>query len=252
VMIQAEADVLLIDEVLAVGDAAFQQKCFDVFYRMRDEGKTILFVTHDMASVQRFCHRALLIEHGEIRMIDEPERVANNYLELNFGREAGVAGDDPAEGERYGSQAAQIVDAWFEDEHGQRQTTLAQGRPCTFRARVAFRSSVEHPAVAVVLENEQHHPLFATSSEREQELTGVYEPGDEATFTVAFDNVFAPGRLHASPWVVRRGGTELLDRRPRVASLVVTGALRTGGSVDLPHDVSLERAGSSVGERTSA
>ena len=52
VMIQVDADILLIDEVLAVGDAAFQQKCFDVFNRMRDEGKTILFVTHDMGAVR--------------------------------------------------------------------------------------------------------------------------------------------------------------------------------------------------------
>src|SRR3954468_20021553 len=64
VMIQVDADILLIDEVLAVGDASFQQKCFDVFHRMKDEGRTILFVTHDMNMVMRFCHRALLLERG--------------------------------------------------------------------------------------------------------------------------------------------------------------------------------------------
>ena len=64
VMIQVDADVLLIDEVLAVGDAAFQQKCYREFERMRDEGRTILFVTHDMEAVNRFCHRALLLERG--------------------------------------------------------------------------------------------------------------------------------------------------------------------------------------------
>src|SRR6202000_2705438 len=62
VAIQVDADILLIDEVLAVGDAAFQQKCFDVFNQMRDNGRTIIFVTHDMGSLQRFCHRALLLE----------------------------------------------------------------------------------------------------------------------------------------------------------------------------------------------
>ena len=63
---QVEAQILLIDEVLAVGDAALQQKCFDVFYRMRDEGKTLLIVTHDMAAVQRFCNRALPLERGRV------------------------------------------------------------------------------------------------------------------------------------------------------------------------------------------
>ena len=75
VMIQVDADVLLIDEVLAVGDAGFQQKCFEVFQRLRDEGRTILFVTHDMGAVRRFCHRALLIERGEVRMIGDPDAV---------------------------------------------------------------------------------------------------------------------------------------------------------------------------------
>src|ERR1035438_1774771 len=65
VAIQVDADILLIDEVLAVGDAAFQQKCFDVFNRMREEGRTIVFVTHDMGAVTRFCHRAMLLERGK-------------------------------------------------------------------------------------------------------------------------------------------------------------------------------------------
>ena len=66
VMIQVDADVLLIDEVLAVGDAAFQQKCFDDFHRLRDEGRTILLVTHDMGAVRRFCDRAVLLERGRV------------------------------------------------------------------------------------------------------------------------------------------------------------------------------------------
>src|SRR5205085_4647458 len=124
VMIQVDADILLIDEVLAVGDASFQQKCFDVFHRMKDEGKTILFVTHDMGSVKRFCDRAMLIERGDLRMIGKPNDIADNYMEINFGREASTQ----EEGQRrYGDRSAEIVEAWFEDEHGERQTALPQG-----------------------------------------------------------------------------------------------------------------------------
>ncbi len=77
----------MIDEVLAVGDAAFQQKCFDVFNDLRDRGRTIIFVTHDMGAMQRFCHRALLLERGDPVYLGEPHEVADRYLELNFGRE---------------------------------------------------------------------------------------------------------------------------------------------------------------------
>src|SRR3984885_12615003 len=87
VAIQVDAEILLIDEVLAVGDASFQQKCFDVFNKMRDDGRTIVFVTHDMVTMQRLCHRAMLLERGEMVYIGDTEEVSTRYLELNFGRD---------------------------------------------------------------------------------------------------------------------------------------------------------------------
>ena len=87
VTIQVDADVLLVDEVLAVGDAAFQQKCFEQFERLKREGRTIVFVTHDMAAVERFCDRAMLIERGAGRARSaSPHEIARAYNELNFGR----------------------------------------------------------------------------------------------------------------------------------------------------------------------
>jgi ABC-type polysaccharide/polyol phosphate transport system ATPase subunit len=247
VMIEVDADILLIDEVLAVGDAAFQQKCFDVFHRMRDEGRTILFVTHDMGSVKRFCHRAMLIERGEVRMIGGPDEVGNNYLELNFGREGGRAESGE---ERYGDQTAEIAEAWFEDEAGERQTTLPQGRECSFGMRVVFRREVLNPAFAVLLENEGHVPLFATSTDSVDYSTGRYAPGDEVVFSVKFENAFTPGRVHASPWVTSgEPRNDLLDRRPQLVSVVVTGTRNTGALVDLPHDVAVETPS---GEKLSA
>jgi ABC-type polysaccharide/polyol phosphate transport system ATPase subunit len=87
VMLQVDAEIMLIDEVLAVGDAAFQQKCFDQFEAMRDAGKTIVFVTHGMDSVRRFCDRAVLLDRGKMLAIGDAEEVAERYFEVNFGKE---------------------------------------------------------------------------------------------------------------------------------------------------------------------
>src|SRR5215216_324351 len=84
IAIEVDADVLLVDEVLAVGDAAFQHKCYQQFERLKAEGKTIVFVTHDMAAVERFCHRAMLIEKGDTKLIDAPSKIARAYNQLNF------------------------------------------------------------------------------------------------------------------------------------------------------------------------
>lgn len=83
--VRAEADILLVDEVLAVGDADFQRKCFDYFRQLKKEGKTVVFVSHNMDSVKEFCDRALLIEKSEIKLIGDTKEVANEYSNLFLG-----------------------------------------------------------------------------------------------------------------------------------------------------------------------
>ena len=86
-MMQVDADVLLIDEVLAVGDAAFQQKCADAFHEMKAQGKTIVLVTHSMDTVRNYCDRAMLVDDGAVTMIGDPAEVGRQYLRLNFERD---------------------------------------------------------------------------------------------------------------------------------------------------------------------
>ena len=79
VAIQVPSDILLLDEALAVGDAEFQQKCFQTFDEMRAEGKTVMLVSHDLGAVSRFCDRALLLRGGEIVAIGEVDDVIQSY-----------------------------------------------------------------------------------------------------------------------------------------------------------------------------
>src|SRR5438874_9400819 len=157
VMIQVDADILLIDEVLAVGDAAFQQKCYDEFHRLRDEKKTILFVTHDMPSVNRFCDRAMLLERGDMQILAEPNEVTDRYIKVNFPQatlEAAVAEEGRSD------QTAVIVEAWFEEERGDRHEYLPQGRPCSFKALVVFNKEIEDPSFSVMLKDEEGANIF--------------------------------------------------------------------------------------------
>jgi ABC-2 type transport system ATP-binding protein len=79
IAIQVPFDILLLDEVLAVGDQSFQEKCFLTFEEMRREGKTVVFVSHDLASVLRFCDRATLIEHGRVVALGPAREVIDQY-----------------------------------------------------------------------------------------------------------------------------------------------------------------------------
>ena len=284
VMIHVDAELLLIDEVLAVGDAAFQQKCYDEFERIRASGATVLLVTHDMSAVQRFCDRALLLEHGRTVAIGDPEQIGNRYLELNFSEQArhveevaalaeadegagapalGAAGHDLSgaatdavegrqhepeaeEQARFGDRVAEIYEAWFEDEYGARAEVLQTGRPCTFAARVRFHEDVENPLFGINLQNARRDHLLSASNLWSDPRCGTFHAGEEVTFRISFENVLAADRYHVTPAVARHGGA-WIDRRERFVSIVVTGTRATDALLELPYEVSIERGGTRAG-----
>ncbi|MCL6441561.1 MAG: ATP-binding cassette domain-containing protein, partial [Thermoleophilum sp.] len=162
VAIQVDADILLVDEVLAVGDAAFQQKCFAEFRRMRREGRTVLFVTHDMASLTRFCERAMLIEGGRCIELGPAEVVARRYNEVNFGR---------LEDSQLATPGQHLKAVWFEDEDGRRTTHTEQG------GQIAVCCEISPPphdesggplALKVTLRNDVRHTIVVLDTHWER------------------------------------------------------------------------------------
>jgi ABC-type polysaccharide/polyol phosphate transport system ATPase subunit len=238
VMIQVDADILLIDEVLAVGDAAFQQKCFEEFARIRESGATVLLVTHDMGAVQRFCDRAILLERGEVIESGDPQRVGNRYLEVNF-----QGPEQPkSEADRFGDGRADIHECWFEDERGERATILPAGRPCSCVMRVRFREPVEDPIFGVVFQNSRRDVVFSANTLASDPEPGTFGAGEDVTVRLSFEMVFASDRYHVTPAVARAGtGIAWIDRRERFASVMVTGGRNTDGILDIEHRIGVER-----------
>ena len=107
IAIRARGDILLLDEVLAVGDAAFQRKCFNYFAELKREKRTVVLVTHSMESVQTFCNRAIMIEDGEIIIDGSPHEVARKYLESN-NRSIEKENKEAEEKNREGSENAHL------------------------------------------------------------------------------------------------------------------------------------------------
>jgi ABC-type polysaccharide/polyol phosphate transport system ATPase subunit len=245
VAIQVEADILLIDEVLAVGDASFQQKCFDVFNDMRDAGRTVLFVTHDMGSVTRMCDRALLLEHGDVVMIDEPDAVAKRYLELNFAREeVGIEPDEPVEaGVALGAAPVRAARGWIENEAGERVATCIQGQPYAFVITVELLADLHDPAFTVLFLNDHHQDMLVATTAYDRSGEGYYRAGERVDLAVTLDPLFRPGRYSCTLIVGHPGvGQTELTRTEGALSFVVSGPYATGGMTDLPHEVALRRS----------
>jgi ABC-type polysaccharide/polyol phosphate transport system ATPase subunit len=240
VAVQVDADILLVDEVLAVGDAAFQQKCYEQFQRMKDEGRTIVLVTHDMGAVARFCDRAMLIERGETVEIGEPTAIGRHYNDLNFGR---VAQKQLDGGERRGDrQAASIAGAWFEGESGERVSAVGLGEPVRFCFEVEVNEPLVDPVFGVVLRNDAHQALIRASTEQDGVSSGRFERGERAVVRLEFDNILSPNRYWATAAVALPGsGADITDERVDIATLVVHGVRASGAVVDMPHAFRVER-----------
>ena len=245
VAIQVEADILLVDEVLAVGDAAFQQKCFDVFNDMREAGRTVLFVTHDMGSVARMCDRAMLLEHGDVVMIDEPDAVANRYLELNFAREP-VATEPMAAALPAVAHAAPVRAAggWIENDAGERVATCIQGQPYAFVTTIELLADLHDPAFTVLFLDDHRRDMLVATTAHDRSGEGHHRAGERVDLAVTLDPRFRPGRYTLTLIVGHPGvGATELTRCEDVLSFVISGPYATGGMTDLPHAVKLRRAG---------
>ncbi|HET9102350.1 MAG TPA: ABC transporter ATP-binding protein [Solirubrobacteraceae bacterium] len=238
--VQVDADILLIDEVLAVGDASFQQKCFDEFTRLRDEGRTIMFVTHDMGSVERFCDRAMLLEKGEVIDIGEPAAIARQYNQTNFRRtrqEFGASENElPPE-----NPPVRVARAWFRDPDGSVALTSVQGSPCTVRVELEFDQAISDPIVAVAFVNEAGSAVFATHTDAHAISTGDFPAGARASVEIRFENFLAPGRYRLFATVARAGlGADVIDAHT-TSSIIVLPDHPGGGLTDLPHTLEISR-----------
>ena len=235
---QVDADVLLVDEVLAVGDASFQQKCFEKFRGLKEEGKTILLVTHDMALVERFCDRAMLLERGKALAVGDPHEVGLLYNKVNFGELVpGSAGARTAS-----ARPAEITECRVE-AGGVAVSELPHGETFDIAFEMLFNERTENPVFGVSVRNEAGQTVFATTTQWSLPQTGVFEAGEAATVRVQLDAWFGPGRYRVSPSVAREGsGSDTLDLREDLASVILSSTQASGGLLDPPHRFEIERA----------
>ena len=230
VMVQADADIMLVDEVLAVGDASFAQKCLDVFREKKRAGKTLVLVTHDMATVQSFCDRAMLIHDGDLRYLGDPEETALRYYRLNFGGPGteGV-GDVPDVNVR-------VVDAGLETAQGERTENVEQGLPIRLTAIFEARHELVAPVFGFHVVNADGVPVFGFN--RSLEEADVVAAGRRVRVTGTIENRLLPGR-YMIKCLISRNGTQgdLALHDLQLLDFVVYGTRPGPGTVTMNADV---------------
>jgi ABC-2 type transport system ATP-binding protein len=234
VMVQADADIMLIDEVLAVGDAAFAQKCMDVFHQRREAGKTIVLVTHDIGTVQALCHRAMLIDQGELRYLGEPEDAALRYLRLNFAGDGDAPAEPPADGDMVADVNARVVHARLRDEAGDRVHNVEQGAPIVLDVVVEAARELDRPTFVLQIRNADGVIVFGFTRVLGERVAA----GRRVRLGGRIENRLAPGRHFLDAWIGLQpaaGPTTL--QGVRLVDFVVYGVEGEQGVVSLRTDI---------------
>lgn len=186
VAINIDPEILIVDEALSVGDVFFQSKCYHKFEEFKKMGKTILFVSHDLSSIAKYCDRVVLIDKGvklgegsPRQMIDDYKRVLVGQYEMNEEKaeETVSAGENP-ELLEYGTKQAQITEYYITDDQGKRATAVIKGTEFQIHMRADFYEDLPAPIFAFSFKNIKGTEITGTNTMFEKAFLEPVKAGD--------------------------------------------------------------------------
>jgi energy-coupling factor transporter ATP-binding protein EcfA2 len=227
--VHVDADVLLVDEVLAVGDQAFQAKCHQRIAELRREGTTILFVSHDAATVRRVCDRAVWLDKGQVRSIGSADDVIADYMgqvwqkrDEQLGAEgAEPGGQEPAsEEQRWGSGEAVIEDVTFLGGDGKQRRVFRTGEPFVARIDYRAREWVERPTFGVAIYRDDDAHVNGPNSVADGYAIDAIEGAGHMDYVIDVLPLL-PGRYEFTAAIYDHSSTHPYDHRHRAFTFEV-------------------------------
>ncbi len=200
VAINIDPEILIVDEALSVGDVFFQMKCFHKFEEFKEQGKTILFVSHDLSSVAKYCDRVILLNQGVKLAEGNPKDMINMYKKVMVGQLdtetlEDVSGKSDLTKEKapagswrenftvndsvidYGERQAEIVDFAIIDSYGNFSNLLQKGQPFSVKAKIVFHETVKNPIFTFTIKNPKGTDITGTNTMYERVETGICQKG---------------------------------------------------------------------------
>lgn len=226
IAIRAQSDILLVDEVLAVGDATFQTKCFDYFQELKSKGTTVIFVSHDRASLERFCKTGILINGGELIVYGDMSKVLKQYSEIILDELENAKPLDKS-GKKSLSVSEYVVIENVKSLDGQknpkRKFGFGEDIAISFEARI--KQNLNNPIFGVTIwRKDLDRPVFAENTFIEGKATGQFKEGEKAIFNVILPKLLNDGEYYIEPAIANESGTLVYDRQEKATSFFINGS----------------------------
>lgn len=262
--INVNPDILIVDEVLSVGDMAFQLKCFKKFEEFKKQGKTLLFVTHNVADVIRNCNRAIIISSGTKIFDGDVKTGVDKYKKIIVGidpdKEDKIDEKDEIKSENdsqnkkiimnnpnmltYGNGDAEIVEYLICDLNGNYQNTINNEDEYIVKIKVKFNKKIEEPIFAMSIKDFRGLELGGVNTKAYKKETGVFEKGD--VVLVEFKQTFplAPDKYTFSFGCTKfdnNGNLEVFDRKYDAFFVEIISKRECLGVIDLKSEINVQR-----------
>jgi homopolymeric O-antigen transport system ATP-binding protein len=246
--LRADADTLLLDEIMAVGDAQFQRKCMEVFQGLKRQRKTIVLVSHDLASVQRFCDHVYWLDKGRVAMGGDASEVIQTYLAVR----QPASGDEPsiesAEGmeHRWGDGQVRFTEVTLTDEHGRPVTQVTSWTRLVLHATVVANAAVESPVFGMLIWL-AGQLVYSVNTRWLGIETGPLRPGERRRLDIQFTPALGNGHYRVSMGVAAETDGSTYDWLNHAAAFLVVGARCGDGVCDLGTEFDCHGAPQEVG-----
>lgn len=252
VAINIDPEILIVDEALSVGDVFFQNKCYRKFEDFKAEGKTILFVSHDLGSISKYCDRVILLERGKKIGEGEPKEMIDMYKKVLVGQLQAASDTNKSQSisegtkwkdlmvlnpnvDAYGSGLAEFEDYCAFDKSGTITNTIIKGDEFTVKVKVRFFDTVSDPIFALSFKNMQGTEITGTNTMFEKITTGTFKSGQCCTVTFTQNMSLQGGEYLISLGCVgyREGCFTVYHRLYDVFNLTVISSKNTTGFYDM-------------------
>jgi ABC-2 type transport system ATP-binding protein len=238
IAIRAQTDVLVLDEVLAVGDANFQQKCIEYFYELKKREQTVVLVTHDMGVVKDFCDKAVLIHDGVLRYEDSAAKVANEYAILNAPKQT----ERSSQGRRWGTGEIKITDSEM-IYPSSKQKYYQPEDYVEVKLSLNIKKNIEDPIMGVTVKDIAGREIFVTNTKALDVKTGSLSAGDRIEITFTMQNVFNDGTYTVTPAIAEKDVGFFYDVIEDACRFKVLGWPFPTGIAQTPTTVKLTKTG---------
>lgn len=249
VAINIEPEILIVDEALSVGDVFFQAKCYQKFEEFKKMGKTIVFVSHDLSSISKYCDRVFLLNQGVLLgegtakdMIDAYKQVLVGQYEIKDGEAAEMMGEaQNPNALEYGTKQARIEEFFILDEKGVKTTAVLKGTKCSVHMRVKFEEALPAPIFAFSFKNVKGTEITGTNTMFEKAFLEPVSAGDKKEIIFTQEMNMQGGEYLLSLGVTGYRGSdfEVYHRLYDTLNLTVVSDKDTVGFYDMNSEISV-------------